>query len=168
MRSERVTHSGRGGAAAKPLPNKPLSSPPSGGRWVIFGEQSRVNLRERGSASQIQWGMPVRSSAPMDPYLNIKPAVGDPLPPFRHVGYVLHSPGYGLAGLRGGGCPRSRGSPAASSDGATGRPSRSRRTALPSDWQSGQLSEAHTQLHHLAASSGTEISCDQEGAVRGS
>ena len=47
LRLDRVTHSGRGGTAAKPLAAKPLSSPPAGGPWVSFGEQSRVNCRER-------------------------------------------------------------------------------------------------------------------------
>ena len=46
LRSDRITHPGHGGGAAKPLAGKALSAPPSGGRWVIFGEQSRVNFRE--------------------------------------------------------------------------------------------------------------------------
>ena len=45
-----------------------------------------------------------------------------------------------------GGCPRTRGSRAAASDAGTRRPSRSRRTAPPSDWQRKKVSEAHTQL----------------------
>ena len=60
MRLDRVTHSGRGGTAAKPLAAKPLSSPPAGGPWVSVGEQSRVNCRERRRLSEWNqaWGAP--------------------------------------------------------------------------------------------------------------
>ena len=45
LRSDRVAHPGRSGTAAKPLAGKALSSRPSGGTPVIFGEQSRVTFR---------------------------------------------------------------------------------------------------------------------------
>ena len=45
FRSDRVTRAG-GGTVAKPLAGKALSSPPSGWRRVICGEQSRVIFRE--------------------------------------------------------------------------------------------------------------------------
>ena len=52
--SDRVTHADGGATAAKPLADQASSSPPSGGRWVISGEQSRVIFREcrtRGNCS---------------------------------------------------------------------------------------------------------------------
>ena len=63
----RVTPSGRGGTAAKSLAAKPLSSPPAGGTWVGFGEQSRVNSGEFRRLGGVADGVGRAYSAPPDP-----------------------------------------------------------------------------------------------------
>ena len=50
LRSAKLTHPSHRAAAAKAQQGKALSSPPSGWRWVIWGEQSRVKFRERRGA----------------------------------------------------------------------------------------------------------------------
>ena len=48
-RAAKLTHPGRGVAAAKALMGKALSSPPAAGGWVTFGVHIRANSRARRS-----------------------------------------------------------------------------------------------------------------------
>ena len=50
-RAAKLTHPGRGAAAAKALMGKALSSPPAAGGWVTFGVHTRANSRARRRAN---------------------------------------------------------------------------------------------------------------------
>ena len=54
LRAPKLTHPGRGSAAAKALMGKALSSPPAAGGWVTFGVHTWANSRARRSVTANQ------------------------------------------------------------------------------------------------------------------